>query len=148
MTQPKDSIYRGDLIITSKAQAKQYEHIAEVAGSIYISADVQLPVLTSVGGSLYIRADAQLPVLTSVGGVEISMRPLAILGLQWPITILDRTMRIGCQEHSLDDWASFDDRKIAEMDWHNAVKFWALHKASILGAARDAGRVFGVEVAA
>ena len=137
----------GDLRIYHKADAAKYAGIEDVTGYLYISADAQLPVLTSVGGSLYIRADAQLPVLTSVGGVALTMEPIIVTGLDWPVSILDTTMRIGCQEHSLADWAAFDDRQIAEMDGRTtAVRFWSLHKADLLGRAEAAGRVIAAPV--
>jgi len=155
----------GDLIITTAEQAKSYAHIEEVTGyldisadaqlpaltsvggSLYISADAQLPVLTSVGGYLDIRADAQLPALTSVGGSEITMHPICALGLHYSVTILDQTMRIGCQEHALSDWASFDNAQIAEMDGKQALTFWAEQKTKLLDFAAEHGRVISKEVA-
>jgi hypothetical protein len=62
--------------------------------------------------------------------------------IDWAICILDRTMRIGCQRHTLPAWAAFDDRTIAEMDGRNAVRWWAENKAKLLQMARDGGRVF------
>ena len=138
LTSVGDSLYIG-------ADA-QLPVLTSVGGYLYISADAQLPVLTSVGGSLNIRADAQLPVLTSVGGMTLTMPPIVVTGLDWPVSILDTTMRIGCQEHSLADWAAFDDRRIAEMDGRKALRFWSQHKADLLGRAEAAGRVIAVAV--
>jgi hypothetical protein len=121
--------------------------LTSVGGSLDIGADAQLPVLTSVGGYLYIRADAQLPVLTSVGGVDITMPPVWVCGLEYTVTILDLTMRIGCQEHSLSDWAGFDNRQIAEMDGQKAVRFWAENKTKLLDFASANGRTVAQEVA-
>ncbi|MDE2202700.1 MAG: hypothetical protein KGJ38_08230 [Burkholderiaceae bacterium] len=60
----------------------------------------------------------------------------------WSVSILDTTMRIGCQRHSLAEWAAFDDRRIAEMDGRTALRWWAEHKEELLQLARDGGRVF------
>lgn len=114
----------GDLSITTKAQAKRYALLDEVTGS------------------LYIRADFQAPARTSVGGKQLVHPPIIVTGLQWPVSILDETMRIGCQDHQLTEWARFDNRTIAKMDGRNAVKFWSANRDKMLGMARDGGRVF------
>ena len=44
------------------------KYLTSVGGSLYVSADADLPALTSVGGYLDVSADADLPALTSVGG--------------------------------------------------------------------------------
>lgn len=111
-----------DLYISSKADAEKYAAVEEVTGY------------------LYIRADAQLPVLTSVGGNSATMPPICINDLDWPILITDHHMMIGCQWHALSEWAAFDDRRIAEMDGRNAVRFWSLHKQSLLDRAVAASR--------
>ena len=58
-----------------------------------------------------------------------------MLGLQWPVTIFDNHMRIGCQLHSLADWATFTKRDIVEMDGTDALLFWRRHKAMLLALA-------------
>ena len=59
--------HEGNLTITESNKA-HYADLETVGGSLYIRADVSLPVLTSVGGYLRIDATASLPVLTTVGG--------------------------------------------------------------------------------
>ena len=58
-----------------------------------------------------------------------------VLGLQWPVTIFDNHMRIGCQLHSLADWATFTNREIVEMDGTDALLFWRRHKSMLLALA-------------
>ena len=58
-----------------------------------------------------------------------------VLGLQWPVTIFDNHMRIGCQLHSLADWAAFTKRDIVEMDGTDALLFWRRHKDMLLALA-------------
>ena len=44
------------------------------------------------------------------------------------VNYTDTLMQIGCQKHTIEEWWSFDDRKIAEMDGKTALKFWAAWK--------------------
>lgn len=41
----------------------------------------------------------------------------------WVISYTSEIMAIGCQQHSIADWFSFDDKKIASMHTE-ALKFW------------------------
>lgn len=73
-------------------------------------------------------------------GVIINRAPLQISGLHWTVYILDTHMQIGCELHSLADWATFDDRRIAEMDGRDALRFWKAHKTALLALAESDGR--------
>ena len=75
-------------------------------------------------------------------GIVIRKQPIQISGLHWFVTILDAHMQIGCELHSLAEWEAFDDRRIAEMDGRDALRFWRKHKAPLLAMARAAGRSF------
>jgi len=76
-------------------------------------------------------------------GIAINKAPIQLFGLRWGVTILDEHMQIGCQLHTLADWANYDDKRIAEMDGRDALRFWRTHKDVLLGLAKSAGR--GVE---
>jgi hypothetical protein len=52
-------------------------------------------------------------------------------------------MQIGCELHTLSDWACFDDERIARMDGRDALRFWRAHKDALLALADSDGR--GVE---
>ena len=69
-------------------------------------------------------------------GVTAEQGVLQLLGLRWDVIIFDAHMRIGCQMHPLSDWASFDDRRIAEMDGADALRFWRQHKSALLTLAQ------------
>ena len=71
--------------------------------------------------------------------ITVTKRPLQFYGLYWAVTIWDAHMRIGCQFHSLADWAAFDDTQIAAMD-RKALEFWNSHKAWLFAAAEADGR--------
>jgi hypothetical protein len=73
-------------------------------------------------------------------GVIINRAPLQISGLRWMVDILDTHMQIGCELHTLADWAAFDDRRIAEMDGRDALRFWKAHKTTLLALAESDGR--------
>ena len=74
------------------------------------------------------------------GGVVINKVPIQLFGLHWRVTILDEHMQIGCELHKLTDWEEYDDKRIAEMDGHAALRFWRKHKDVLLGLAKSAGR--------
>ena len=69
-------------------------------------------------------------------GVTAEQGVLQLIGLRWDVIIFDAHMRIGCQMHPLSDWASFDDRRIAEMDGVHALRFWRQHKSALLTLAQ------------
>ena len=69
-------------------------------------------------------------------GVTAEQGVLQLLGLRWDVIIFDAYMRIGCQMHPLSDWASFDDRRIVEMDGVHALRFWRQHKSALLTLAQ------------
>ena len=60
--------------------------------------------------------------------------PMIITGLLWTVYI-DGTgmMRIGCQNHSVEDWKNFTDEKISAMD-SKALTFWNQYKSMLLSA--------------
>ena len=78
-------------------------------------------------------------------GVVLKEHPIQVLGLTWPVTILDAHMQIGCRFHSLHDWSAFGDDAIAVMDGRNALRFWRANKDALLSMARGAGRSFEVQ---
>ena len=56
---------------------------------------------------------------------------LSLNGLRWPVSTDGKSIQIGCQHHSVDEWRAFDDRVIAKMD-SDALTFWKWHKEMIL----------------
>lgn len=41
-----------------------------------------------------------------------------------PVTYTAEIMHIGCERHSIEDWWSFDDRRIIEMGGKEALEWW------------------------
>ena len=111
---------------------------AETAQTAY-SAQLAFAVKRAVNA----RADlagADLANAKIRSGITITRAPLAIHGLTWPVVIYDEHMQIGCEFHSLVEWAAFDNDSIARMDPRNAPTFWRAHKATLLALAAADGR--------
>ena len=70
-------------------------------------------------------------------GITITKTPIQISGLQYPAHILDTHIQIGCELHSHDEWASFDDARISMMDGLKARRFWQDNKDVILAIAKN-----------
>jgi len=69
-------------------------------------------------------ANANLDGVIIRNDTIISLIPIQISGAHWDIIIWDEHMQIGCEFHSFDDWFSFDDRRILEMNGKTALIFW------------------------
>lgn len=52
----------------------------------------------------------------------------------WPVVICQnqKIMAIGCEQHSIDDWAEFESDRINQMD-RDALTFWTQYKPIIFG---------------
>ena len=73
-------------------------------------------------------------------GIILTRRPLQIHGLAYPVTILDSHMQIGCELHSLAEWAAFDNERIARMDGRTSRQFWDAYGPALLALAASDGR--------
>lgn len=74
--------------------------------------------------------------------VHINKIPILIYGLPFEVQILDAHMLCGCELHTLAEWASFDDRRVAEMSAVKGLRAWKEHKDALLMMARAEGRQF------
>ena len=63
--------------------------------------------------------------------IPMSTEPISIIGLGWPILILDQHMKIGCELYSFADWSKFKDSRISKMDI-SALAWWKIHKAPLM----------------
>lgn len=96
-------------------------------GNAWVSGDAW------VSGNAHVFGDAQ------VSG-DAQKTPIFITGLKYPITITDAHMRIGCEFHTLAEWAVFDDERIARMDGVASHHFWKAHRDTLLAIAKAEGR--------
>lgn len=44
------------------------------------------------------------------------------------ITVTDKHIKIGCQQHLKNEWKAFEDREIIKMDGKKALEFWRMFK--------------------
>ena len=54
-------------------------------------------------------------------GITITKAPIQITGLAWLVSIWDHHMQIGCEFHSYDKWANFDDEDWLRMGGKEAL---------------------------
>ena len=54
---------------------------------------------------------------------------------QWPVEYCADLMRIGCQQHSLEEWENFTDEQIDDMDF-DALEWWEEWKNKLLPLVR------------
>ncbi|WP_257541093.1 hypothetical protein [Sphingobium sp. CFD-1] len=84
---------------------------------------------------------------TSSPSINNSDSPVPLIflsGFRWRIAISATRMAIGCQDHELARWWSFDDRLIERMDSH-ALEFWRANKAHLQAICAATGRVATAE---
>lgn len=108
---------------------------AEVFGSAKVLDSARVCGSARVLGSAEVSGSAVVSGSARVSGV-VSKTPIHLSGLRWPITIEDTHMSIGCQYHSIGDWASFDDDEIDDMS-DEALDFWNKYKCLILTLANE-----------
>ena len=66
-------------------------------------------------------------------GADLSYTDIVIITwAHWTTYITPGHIRIGCQSHSIDEWRSFTDGEIADMD-SKALDFWNQNKELIIG---------------
>ena len=46
----------------------------------------------------------------------------------YAITVTDKHIKIGCQQHLKSEWLNFQEGEIIEMDGKRALKFWRIFK--------------------
>jgi hypothetical protein len=73
----------------------------------------------------------------NLGDGQVStINPVFFNGGRWPVMVTDKHIKIGCQVHTTEEWAAFDDKAIIAMDKANAVRFWTIWKDTILTMAK------------
>ena len=64
-------------------------------------------------------------------GEKLTKSPLQFYGLVWDVLVTDGFLTIGCQRHTHEDWANFNDDQIRKMDFC-ARLFWKSWKEPLL----------------
>ena len=65
---------------------------------------------------------------------EKTSRLIAINGLKWPIATDGKSIQIGCQNHTVEEWESFNDTRISRMS-DGALDFWQQFKPTVIAMA-------------
>jgi len=88
-------------------------------------------------------ADADLTDANLAGAkgadVESGKPPLQLFGLQWPVTVTDSHMRIGCHQHTFAAWRDFTPAQIRLMA-SDAPAFWTAYKSVLFSLIEGSGR--------
>ena len=65
-------------------------------------------------------------------GKPFKRPPIIIEGLEYPITVLDEYMEVGCQHETIEWFRNADNRVAAGAEGLRAARFWKRNKAWIL----------------
>lgn len=103
-----------------------------LTGAKLARADLARANLTNANFSDADLADAYLTGAIWRDGVTITKAPLQIHGLGWAIYVLDTHMQVGCELHTHDDWADFDDRRVLQMEGRAGLVSWRAHREALL----------------
>jgi len=115
---------------------------AYLAGAYLAGADLARANLAGANLAGADLAGANLAGAKWTNGAAITRAPIQVFGLDYPITIVDGHMQIGCELHTLAEWEAFENERIARMDGARARRFWDAHRATLLALARADKRSF------
>ena len=97
--------------------AEVYEN-AEVYGNARVFGDAEVCENAKVYGDAEVYENAVATTTVKTFGNAFAYK----------ITITDKHIKIGCQQHLKNEWKDFEDRKIIEMDGKKALEFWRMFK--------------------
>ena len=124
------SLYGANLRGANLTGAELYS--AELTGANLAHANLTGAKLTSAKLTDADLTEAGLTGANLYGADLQGQGILQINGLHWPVLVTPGHLQIGCEKHPHDDWRSFDNRRIAEMDGKEALKFWHENKDWLL----------------
>lgn len=73
-------------------------------------------------------------------GCEFSRLPIQIGDKYW-IELWDGFLKIGCEEHTIEDWQEFSDKRIIQMDGKSALEWWRIWKPILMNMAEETDRM-------
>lgn len=119
----------GNAMIFGNAVVKGY---AEVNDDAKVSGDALIHDYARIIGNAVVYGDANIWYSAKVcGNAEVIGDVLEqendcknIIGVRYNITITPKYIKIGCQYHTKEEWWSFTDREILEMDGKEGLKWW------------------------
>ncbi len=110
----------GEIIFTSDAESLIG---ADLSGANLYEANLSGANLSgaNLSGANLFRANLSGARLYNVRGI------IALFGMRWDVLISYNFMKIGCQTHTHDEWKSFSDEYISNMN-DDALEFWFENK--------------------
>ena len=109
---------------------------ATVAATAYVGPHAQIFDEALVSGKARVFDEALVSGKALVfGNALVCKTPISITGLTWGIDITDRHIRIGCQQHTAAEWASWTPEDVAHMH-ADAKEFWRANKDTIIALAK------------
>lgn len=79
-----------------------------------------------------VRTAAELTETIMGATSELPKGVIVLAGLSYPVVISGSQIKIACESHPVEEWAKFDDARIATMDGIEARRFWRDNKDIIL----------------
>lgn len=109
---------------------------ASLSRASLIATNLARANLDRVNWSCANLADAYMVDAKWGNDITLTRAPIQISNIPngWPVTILDEHMQIGCELHTYEDWAAFDDRRILEMSGKRALAFWRANRDWLIAA--------------
>ena len=105
---------------------------ANLSGAYLSDADLSGAYLSGAYLSDADLSDADLSGALWAKNIVLQRAPITVNSLKWPVTILDTHLQMGCELHSLDEWARYDDRQILAMAGKDALAFWRTYGPALL----------------
>ena len=78
-----------------------------------------------VDGEARVTGEALVTGKAYIGGKAlVTISPIIISGLSYPIAIADQDLRAGCQQHTFSAWRAMTPERISAMDGQSAIDFY------------------------
>ena len=91
---------------------------AEVCGNAKVYGDAEVYGNAEVCDNAKVYGDAEATTVVKTFGNAF----------YYDITVTDKRIKIGCQQHLKPEWVDFTDEEIIGMDGKRALKFWRIFK--------------------
>ena len=129
----------GDCWVSDNAQISGNTRVsgdARVSDNAWVSGDARVSDNAWVSGNARVSGDAWIRDNAQVsgdawvcGGAIVTVNVITFgNAFIYDITVTNKHIRIGCEQHLKEDWKNFSDDEIVKMDGKSALKFWRLFK--------------------
>jgi len=138
------NLYRADLSMAdlSRADLSMADlSMANLSMADLSRADLSMDNLSGANLSMANLSKANLYMADLSGanlyGEKLDKNPIQLLGLRYFVMITKLQIQIGCEIHKVEEWESFDDRRILEMDGKKALIWWRIYKPIIMSLHKE-----------